>query len=430
MDVPASGGTPRLLVRPDTGEVFHFPDVLPGGDAVLFGAAGHGTLKLAALVRHTGEIKRLSQQGGYPRYVDGGFVVLSDPSGILSAVPFDVGRLEVAGPARPITDKLGASADGDVNVGVSRSGDFAYQAATSEGSRLVQVDRAGTVRDLGADSGYYYHPQVSPDGRRVALVRAPEFSFTKRDIWVFDLQQHTQTRLTFDTTAWAPIWSSDGRRIAYTRFPDGDGTFTTQLVWVAADGSEPPALLETQPGQWSPGSFMPGGRELVYFGWPDAQQKQQIWATGTDSGSSPRQVLATTFGNGAPTISPDGRWLAYVTNESGRNEVYVRPYPGPGGRWQVSLDGGAEPLWSPKGDELYYRDDDAVMTASVRAQTGFEVTGRTKLFAGEFEGANFRDHDYSLMPDGKSFVMLQRVVGSRQALVVTLNWFDQFRGKQ
>jgi serine/threonine-protein kinase len=121
--------------------------------------------------------------------------------------------------------------------------------------------------------------------------------------------------------------------------------------------------------------------------------------------------------------------MAYVTNESGRDEVYVRPYPGPGGRWQVSLDGGSEPVWSTTG-EIFYRVNDDVMAAAVQTRAGFAVTGRTKLFTGVYERALYRVHNFDVSRDGRTFVMLQRVGGARQAIVVTLNWFDQFRAEK
>ena len=428
MDVPASGGSPHVIVRPDSGEVYHFPDVLPGGRAVLFGAARDATLKLAVLVRATGAVKRLNQQGGYPHYVNGGFVVLSDPSGILSAVPFDAQRLEVTGPARPIADQLLASPDGDINVGVSRVGDFAYQVSPTEGTRLVLVDRTGTARPGGADSGFYSVPRVARDGRRVAVLRATEFTFTNRDVWVIDLVQHTQTRVTFDTTAAWMNWSPDGRRIVFTRFTGGSAAFDGQLYSVPADGGSAPVPLVTKPGLWKSMSFEPGGRGLVYSGFPARGAKEEIWRVALDSGARPQKVLVTAFDNGSPSLSPDGKWLAYVANESGRNEVYVRAYPGAGGRWQVSLDGGSEPVWSPAGGEIFYRNGDAMMAAAVRTQPQFEVTRRTSLFTAQYETGG-RDQNYSVTADGKTFVMLQRVVGSRQALVVTLDWFDQFRPK-
>jgi Tol biopolymer transport system component/tRNA A-37 threonylcarbamoyl transferase component Bud32 len=430
MDVPAAGGSPHLIARPDSGEVFHFPDVLPGGRAVLFGVAGGGTLKLAALIRRTGEVKRLQQPGGYPRYVTGGFVVLSDPSGILSAVPFDATRLEVTGPARPIVDQLGAGADGDVNLGVSRSGDFAFQASTSEGSRLVLLDRGGVARDAGgADTSYYQNPRLAPDGRRVALLRATEFSFSSRDVWVFDLVQHTRTRVTFDTTAGWPLWTPDGRRIAYTHFPDGSRGLNGHIYWVPADGSGAPESLVVRPGQWWASSFEPDGRGFIYSGFTSPQAKEEIWQVRLEGGTAPRRVLATGFNNAAPSLSPDGRWLAYVADESGRDEVYVRPYPGPGGRWQVSLDGGTEPLWSPTGHEIFYRNGDLMIAAAVRTRAGFEVRGRTRLFTGSYDPAVFKGRNYDVTRDGRTFLMLQRVVGARQAVVVTLNWFDEANRK-
>jgi hypothetical protein len=428
MEVPAAGGIPRLVARPDTGEAFRFPEALPGDRAVVFGLLARGSLRLATLDRRTGTVKRLAQQGGYPRYVTGGLLVLNDPAGLMTAVPFDVDRLEVTGPARPIADNLNIDPTGDFNGGVSRSGDLVYQPAFSEGNRLMLVDRAGNARNAGADSGFFYAPRLSPDGRRVALVRGTSSAFVNFDIWVFDLAQRTQTRVTFDTTAAWPVWSPDGRRIAFTRFLDGTSRFPTALSWVATDGSGSPQPLVTQAGNWKATTFEPGGRGIVFSGYPTPQGKEEIWRVGVDSGSVPVKVLATPFNNSSPSLSPDGRWLAYVADESGRSEVYVRAYPGAGGRWQVSLEGGTEPLWSGRGGEIFYRNGDVMMSASVRTQPAFEVTGRTRLFAGEYQPGGFRDHDYSVSADGKSFVMLQRVVGTRQAMVVTLNWFDRFRG--
>ncbi|HEY7682351.1 MAG TPA: protein kinase [Gemmatimonadales bacterium] len=423
MDVPAAGGSPRLIARPDSGEVFRFPEVLPEGRAILFGVSGKGALKMAALVRRTGEVKRLNQQGGYPRYITGGFVVLSDPSGIISAVPFNPARLQVTGPALPLADKLSVGTDGDVNLGVSRTGDFAFQASITAGSRLILVDRSGVAREVATDSATYALPRLSPDGRRVALIRSPD-EFATADVWVIDLVQHTRTRLTFDTAAYYPLWSPDGRRIAYARFPEGFGGFGDRISWLPADGSARPESLPAQPGRWGPSSFEPGGRGLLYFGRTETQGKAETWRLSLDGSSTPQQVLASGFDNGSPSLSPDGRWVAYVSNESGRNEVYVRPYPGPGGRWQVSLDGGAEPLWSPTGREIFYRQAERMMTAAVRTQGGFEIGSRTQLFTGAFDQAQFGTRAYDVNRDGRTFVMLQPLVGTGQAVAVTLNWFE------
>jgi Tol biopolymer transport system component len=354
--------------------------------------------------------------------VTGGYVVLSDPSGIVSAVPFNAGRLEVTGAAVPIADEIGTSTDGDRNLGISASGDFAYQSSVSAGTRLILVDRSGAAREAGADTGLYYAPRLSPDGRRVALTRWTDINFNAQDVWVVDLVQRTRTRLTFDTTASWPVWTPDGRRIAYRR--------SLAIYWVPADGSGTPESLVTAPGGWRPAAFELGGRALSFQGVPAQQSKVGIWRLGLAGGETPQQILGGAFHNYAPSLSPDGRWLAYVSDESGRFEVYVRPYPGPGGRWQVSLDGGTEPVWSPAGREIFYRNGDRMMAATVRTVGGFEVGGRVRLFEGAYEtvAGQVQYTNYDVTRDGRTFVMLQQVQGTAQSLFVTLNWFGQRRG--
>jgi len=417
MEVPAAGGRPRQLAKPDSGESFRWPDVLPGGRTVLFTVFRQGTVRLAALNRRTGALKRLQQPGAYPRYVSAGYVVLSDPSGIVSAVPFNTRRLEVTGAAVPITDKLSTGTDGDVNLGVSASGDFAFQSSPTAGRRIVLVDRTGAVRDAQSDTGLYYGPRLSPDGRRVAVARWTDNNFNTQDVWVLDLAQHTRTRLTFDTTAAWPVWTPDGRRIAYQR--------GSQIYWVPADGSGAPDSLVVAAGAWMPAVFEPGGRALTYHGVAPQTSKAEIWRLGVAPGETPHRVLGSAFHNYDPSLSPDGRWMAYMSDESGRSEVYVRPYPGPGGRWQVSLDGGTEPVWSPTGREIFYRNGDRVMAATVRTLGGFQVGARVQLFEGAYESGSRQITNYDVTRDGRTFVMLQPVQGTAQSVFVTLNWFEQ-----
>jgi Tol biopolymer transport system component len=225
------------------------------------------------------------------------------------------------------------------------------------------------------------------------------------------------------------LWTPNGRRIAYTHFPDGSRGLNGHIYWVPADGSGPPESLVVRPGQWWASSFEPDGRGLVYSGFTSPQAKKEIWQVPLEGGTAPRRVLATGFNNAGPSLSPDGRWLAYVADESGRDEVYVRPYPGPGGRWQVSLNGGTEPLWSPTGHEIFYRNGDLMIAAAVRTRTGFEVRSRTRLFTGPYDPAVVKVRNYDVTRDGRTFLMLQRVVGARQAVVVTLNWFDEANRK-
>ena len=424
MEVPAAGGSPRLIAHPDSAEAFHFPEVLPDGRTVLFGDVKDGTVKLAALTRRTGAIKRLTQQGGYPRYVAGGFVVLVDPAGIVIAVRFDAVKLEVTGAAGTLTDGLAANADGDVNLGVSRAGDFAYQATPNQGSRVVLVDRNGGVRESGADSGFYFAPRFSPDGKRIALARATDINVVKADIWVFDLQQHSLTRVTFDTVNFYPVWSPDGRHIAYGKFLKGLATLENKVYWTQADGSGTPEMLLDHPGLWIPGQFERNGGGLLTAGFASGGAKAEIWRNTLGPDSASTQLVANAFNNDGPTLSPDGHWFAYRSAESGRSEIYVRPYPGPGGRWQVSLDGGSQPVWSGTGREIFYRNGDKMMAATVRTQGSFAVGERVQLFTGTFNQGFFGARGYDVSTDGETFLMLQPIVGAAQDLIVTLNWFD------
>jgi serine/threonine-protein kinase len=275
------------------------------------------------------------------------------------------------------------------------------------------IGRDGRSQDVGGEPRGFAGPRFSPDGRRLAVSIGDPGGGS--DVWVLDLAQQAWTRLTTNRISDRPAWTPDGRRLVYSSNAD--------LWWVAADGSGRPDSLLVAPGSRYAAAFTPDGRTAVF--WESGSQNSGIRAMPLDSAPAARMVLPDAFQEAAPALSPDGRWLAYQSSEPGRTEVYVRPFPGPGPRVPVSLTGGAEPCWSRDGRELFYREADAMMAASVRALPTFEVLERRRLFNGAFlPGGPFREYDVS--PDGRRFVMV-RGGTSTTNLVAVQGLFDRLR---
>ena len=423
MAVPAAGGDPRLLLKSDTsrGESYAFPHYLPGAKALLLQIRSQGADRLGALTLATGKLTRFEQTGSNPRYVSSGHVVLGTRTGRLVAVPFDPSRLEITGSAVPVADGVVVGPGGGARVGMSLDGAFAYVPGPAVLSELVVVDRSGKARLLPAEPQVYVAPRISPDGRRIA-VEVDEPDLVNSDVWVYDITNHTPTRLTFDQTGRRPIWTPDGRRIVYSR-----GQFSqADLYWIPADGSGPAeSLLVAPEDQWA-GEVTPDGRTLLFRAGGGGPVRS-LYTLSLQGPRTPQPFLANQFDNHSPSLSPDGHWVAYVSNESGRLEVYVRPFPGPGGRWQVSLDGGTEPLWAVNGRELFYRNGTKMMVAAITLHPTFTVGARRALFDGNYLSEPVY-RSYDVTRDGRGFVMV-RSPKPPADLIVVLNWFDQLRGQ-
>ncbi len=441
MAVAATGGQPSVLAAADTArhERFTWPEVVPDGRGVLFTVRVGTTDRLGILVPGSREVKRLGQTGSNPHYVSGGFVLLANLDRTLVAVPFDSSRLDVTGPAMPLAERVEVSSAGAAKLGVSRDGVLAYGASASGVARLVLVDRRGGVRDLGSEPQRYSDPRLSLDGRRIAItvkqslradLTATEFgsgTIDASDVWIYDIRQRALHRLTFDGRSSGPIWTPDGRRIVFLHVHQDFGSY-----WVPADGSAPAESLLVTPDPRTPDAVTPDGRSLIYRTFnPEGRQGpplRSLWFVRLDSLATPHQLVATAFQNHSPSLSPDGRWFAYVSDESGRPEVYVRPFPGPGGRWQVSADGGTEPRWCPTGREIFYRSGDKMMAVAVRTQSVFAVGERVALFEGRYGASQLRAQ-YDVTPDGQSFVMV-KPERETEDVVVLLNWFAQLRASK
>ena len=252
-------------------------------------------------------------------------------------------------------------------------------------------------------------------------------------IWLYDLSRETLTRLTFEGNEnYNPVWTPDGRRIAFESNKEGP----TNLFWQLADGSGGLERLATSEYGNVPVSWSPDGQLLAFYEINPSTQRD-IWvlrmgdpSAGSGQVHKAEPFLRTQFNESAPRFSPDGRWLAYASDESGRYEIYVQPYPGPGGKWQISTEGGTEPAWNPNGRELFYRTGDKMMAVDIATKPGLTVGKPRMLFEGRYEVTPGAFPSYDVTPDGQRFLMLKPTEQAQAAptqINVVLNWFEELK---
>jgi Tol biopolymer transport system component/predicted Ser/Thr protein kinase len=427
--VPDSGGTPQPLTRPEKGEASQrWPAFLPGGKAVLFAAATNAinftNAQVAIQSLGPGERRNLVQRGMNPRYAASGHLIYAQ-GGSLMAVPFDSQRLAVTGAAVPVVEGvLQSPASGAAQYSVSATGSLVYVPGGTLGvqSKMVWVNRNGAEQPLAAPAHAYFAPRFSPDGRRAAVA----ITELEANIWLYDLRD-TLTRFTFEGNSNGnPVWTPDGKRIAFTSNKEG----TTNIFWQLADGSGGLERLTTGEYPQVPMSWSPDGQLLAFIEVTPTTQRD-IWVLRV-SDRKAQPFLRTPFDEAAPRFSPDGRWLAYVSNESGRYEIYVQPYPGPGGKWQISTESGTEPAWNPNGRELFYRSGNKMMAVDIATQPGFAAGTPRMLFEGRYEPAPVPVANYTVSADGQRFLMLKPAEQAQAAptqINVVLNWFEELKQK-
>jgi Tol biopolymer transport system component/tRNA A-37 threonylcarbamoyl transferase component Bud32 len=421
--VSAAGGAPQPLTQmPDNEDSHRWPEILPGGQAVLF-AAGNGganwdTARVAVQLAGSSQRRDLIPKGTNPRYASSGHLLYA-LGGTVLAVPFDRQRLEVKGPPVPVIEGvLQLPRSGAAQYSFSATGSMVYVSASVPAAqrRLVWVDRNGSEGPLAAPARSYREPRVSPDGRRIAVVIEGQ----ETQIWLYDLPREALTRLTIEGNTNAnPRWTPDGKRII---FASNRGTRDSGLYWQLADGSGGAERLIAAPS--STGPWSSAGRVLAVSGGDTA--------TGFDidvlQPGGPQPLVRTPFNEVSGAFSPDGRWLAFASDASGRYEIYVQAYPGPGGRLQISSEGGAEPLWSRNGRELFYRSGDKMMAVEIDTRSSFSAGKPKSLFQGRYLPAPAQTANYDVAPDGR-FLMI-KPGGEEQAptqVNVVLNWFEELK---
>jgi Tol biopolymer transport system component len=297
--------------------------------------------------------------------------------------------------------------------------------------RLTLVDRVtGTGRPLTEKPDIYGAPRYSPDGKKLAFIRGP---WPKTELWVHDLAANTQIRLVEGVPFWNlhPAWSPDGKRIAFTSGRKGTdatvvatGAAAEALWWQVADGSAGPEPLASSRESLNEVAFTPDGNTIV-FRQGSAPHSLAYRAVRGDTTIIP--LVTSPYLKYHPTISPDGKWLAYTSYETGEPRVYVRAFPAPASKWPVSDGAGMEPRWAPDGHAIYYRTRDKMMTAHVTMAPTFTVTSRDTLFADRFV-RSFNHRGFDISPDGKTFVMISSIAAD-SALTVIVNWRTTLRAR-
>jgi serine/threonine-protein kinase len=434
--VPDGGGSPRPLTKLASGEITHrWPQVLPGARVVVFTASASSIAlddaDIEATELKTGVTKILHHRGYYGRYLPSGHLVYVY-QGVLFAVAFDVDRLETRGAPVPLLEDVsGFSGTGGGQLDFSRTGTLVYLPGKGAAAAwpIMWLDSFGKTQPLLATPGAYFFPRASPDGQRIAFGATAK----GQDVFVYDWQRDATTRLTFDGRSSLPIWTPDGKHIAYR---SNSGGFS--LWWRRGDGGgEPQRLLQSQYNV-VPGSFSPDGRRLAYQE-VNPETGFDLWTLPLDISDpdhpkpvKPELFLRTPADERAAGFSPDGHWVVYRSNESGTEEVYVRPVSGAGGKWQISIGGGGPAFWSKNGHELFYEgSDQRIRVVDYRVDGGSFLPGKPRVWCDRqiFDpGVSHLD----LAPDGKRFVILvpPDSAGKEKGSVhVTflLNFFDELR---
>ena len=429
--ISASGGAigPVTTLDASRQENFHeWPYFLPDGKHFLFFAAGAKAENDAIYVGSldSKERKLLLNANSNAVYVSPGYV-LFNREGSLMAQPFDPDRMQLTGEPVPIAEGLQFDAtSGRAAFAASDNGVLAYRGGSGATfSRLVWVKRNGTEQALAAPPHAYSFPRLSPDGGRLAVDIVEEDQSSQ--IWLYDLSRDALARFTFEGTLnQPPAWTTDSKRIA---FRSNKERSTTNIFWQLADGSGGLERLTTNEFAATPRSFSPGSRLLAFFEY-NPVTGQDIWVLGLNDRKA-QLFVQTKFNDTDPAFSRDGHWLAYRSEKSGRPEIYVRPYPGPGGEWQISAEGGTEPVWNPNGRELFYRNGDKMMAVDISTRAGFSAGKPQMLFAGRYVPTPATTPNYDVSPDGQRFLMLKAVEQEQAAtqINVVLNWFEELKQK-
>ena len=437
-DAVVRGGQILTDGNPQQGEYSHrWSAFLPSGNAVLFTVDTGGSFDNASvgvLSFDTGAKKDLFPGGTNPVYSPTGHIVFAQ-GGSLYAVPFDVETLEVTGPRVLILEGVLMEPGGAAHFALSQEGSLVYVPGDKlvPSRRLVWVNRDSDVEPLSVPLREYSNPSVSPDGHRGAVTIRDGSNY---DIWIADARRGTLAPLTTHPGEdFVPIWTPDGARVTFASEMGGPVGHTGPggpSPWWRSENrtgdAEPIQIASDELAGKFPTSWSPDGQTLV-FSAVTSERENGIWIQSLDSGAEAQRFQATEFNEYGAMFSPDGEWLAFSSNESGRFEVYVKRFDGSGGVGIVSVDGGTEPVWSRDGREIFYRDGYKMMAVPIRTGPELDIGTPEMLFEGRFLPTGRPDarRNYDVGSDGR-FLMIQREEDLAPTEIrVRLNFFEELR---
>ncbi len=414
--IPAGGGKPRAVLKSDSakGENHATPVVLPDGETVIFnsnGPSGYDDDYLAIGSLKTGEYKALDIIANRAvGYLDGLLLYLRE-EGTLMAVPVNIRDRRATGDPFPLIEGVA----GGWNAAVSENGSLLYVEGQSSSS-LVLADEAGAMKPVLPEAGQYVSPRFSPDGRRIAVT----MGYGQSDVWIVEIASGTMTRLSSglaDRAAWSP----DGRRIAFRSRKAGFGSF----LWMPVDRSEGEVSMpfKTPQGSAQEVIISPDGRTALYR--VSSKRRGDLFYSTIGGNEAPVPYAVSPADEVSPKFSPDGKWVAYTSDESGMSEVYIRRFPAAGARVQVSTGGGDEPVWAPSGRRLFYRNRKTIVAADLGGTETPEVVSRSIRLRADLSSTD-RHANYDVSPDGKHLLVL-RTTEQQSRMIWVVNWISELR---
>ena len=421
--VPAAGGAQSIISRPDTAkgeQDYDYAEVLPGGKAAIIqiwkGSPGQN--EIAAVSLKTGKLTTVVK-GTYARFLAPNKLLYGTSDGRVFATDFDENKLAVVGEPVQVLDRVQAETrNGTLQFAVSQSGTLVYIPGEAAAREIVWVAHDGTETPIDSTwTGAFNDVTLSPDGSRLAMTLIADDGGA---IWVKRLPNGSLTRLSFIGAADRAVWTPDGRSVAYMASREGKRT-----AWMRrADGSNDEQPVNRKAPQLDEITFSPDGRFTVFRTQGTSANTRKLLVASTGVDSTPRPLVKTEYDNFGAAISPDGKWLAYTSNESKQNEVYVRPFPSvDSARWTISVNGGAEARWSRNGRRLFYRTPAGdMMAVQVAAGDAFVPNTPVKLFTNPHLAADSFHQTYDVDLEDRRFIMIRSSQKNAQTLGVVINW--------